>query len=88
MTTTRTQISLDSEILRRAKTRAAGLGVSLAEYVRRLLARDLEQARPAADPAVVFDLGDSGGSEVARYKDDYVGEAVDAEYRRGRGSAG
>ena len=30
----RTQISLDSEVLRQAKAKAADLGVSLAEYVR------------------------------------------------------
>jgi hypothetical protein len=72
----RTQISLDPELHRRARERAADLGISLAEYVRRLLARDLTVSRAAADPSIVFDLGDSGGSDVARHKDRYSGEAI------------
>ena len=31
---------------------------------------------------LVFNLGRSGGSHVAAEKDDMVGEAIDAEYRR------
>lgn len=77
----RTQITLDRELRNRARQKAAELGISLAEYIRRLLARDLERPRPSADPSVVFDLGDSGGSDVAREKDRLVGEAVSA--RRG-----
>lgn len=73
----RTQVSLDPELHRRARERAADLGISLAEYVRRLLARDLTAPRAAADPSIVFDLGDSGGSDVARHKDRYSGEAVE-----------
>lgn len=52
------------------------MGISLAEYVRRLLARDLDRPTPRADPSAVFDLGDSGGSDVARDKDRMLGEAV------------
>jgi hypothetical protein len=37
----RTQIALESEVQRRARKRASELGVSLAEYIRRLVARDL-----------------------------------------------
>jgi hypothetical protein len=37
----RTQITLDDEMQRRARRRASDLGVSLAEYFRRLVARDL-----------------------------------------------
>jgi len=72
----RTQLSLDSEQLQRAKRRAAELGVSLAEYVRRLVDADLAKPGRRADPSVVFDLGDSGGSDVARDKDRYVAEAL------------
>jgi predicted DNA binding CopG/RHH family protein len=39
---TRMQIMLDPELLRRAKWRASEVGISLAEYIRRLVARDLE----------------------------------------------
>ncbi len=77
----RTQISLDPELHRKARERAAHLGVSLAEYVRRLLARDLASPTRTADPSVVFDLGSSRSSDVARSRDRYVGEAV------GRGQA-
>jgi hypothetical protein len=51
------------------------MGVSLAEYVRRLVARDLGGQQPAANPAMVFDLGASGGSDVARDKDAMLAEA-------------
>ena len=40
----KTQITLETEMQRRARQRASDLGVSLAEYFRRLVARDL--ARP------------------------------------------
>lgn len=78
----RTQLSIDPELHRRAKQRAADLGISLAEYLRRLVASDLEQPRGKADPTVVFNLGHSGGSDVASEKDWYVGEAVEAEMAR------
>lgn len=75
---TRTQITLDSELQKRARERAVQLGVSLAEYIRRLVASDLERTRSTIEPSQVFDLGDSGGSDVARDKDMMAGEAVSA----------
>jgi hypothetical protein len=78
----RTQITLDPETQRRARHRAAQMGISLAEYVRRLVGRDLDQPRHVADVRVVFDLGTSSGSDVARNKDAMLGEAVAS--RRGR----
>ena len=80
----RTQIALDQEIQRRARRRAGDLGVSLAEYVRRLVARDLGGAPPAANPAVVFDLGASGGSDVAANKDAMLAEAFTSGGRKPR----
>jgi hypothetical protein len=71
----RTQITLDPEIQRQARQRASDMGVSLAEYVRRLVARDLGGARPATDPSLIFDLGASGGSDIARNKDVMIAEA-------------
>lgn len=79
----RTQISLDPELHRRAKAKAAELGISLAEYLRRLVADDLEEVIPAGDPSRVFNLGDSGGSDVARHRDAYIAEALAS----GRGQA-
>lgn len=78
----RTQIALAPEDHRRAKQRAAELGVSLAEYLRRLVARDLGERRPGGDTSALFDLGDSGGSDVARHKDDYIGQAAVAKRDR------
>ena len=73
---TRTQLSIDHETLRKAKQHATQLGVSLAEYVRTLITRDLGGERSSGDPSVVFDLGDSGGSDIARQKDRMIGAAV------------
>jgi hypothetical protein len=73
----RTQIALDAEAHRRAKQRASELNVSLAEYIRRLVARDLGERRPAASPDAIFDLGTSTESDVGRHKDKYLAEAVE-----------
>jgi HicB family len=79
----RTQISLDPEDHRAARRRAAEQGISLAEYVRRLVHEDLTDThQPKADISAIFDLGDSGGSDVANHKHEYVGEAVDALHPR------
>jgi hypothetical protein len=78
----RTQITLDPEMQRRARKRATELGISLAEYVRVLLARDLGAAR--ATPAIVFDLGSSRGADVARHKDSMLAEAYSAGRRKPR----
>jgi hypothetical protein len=80
----RTQISLDPELHRRARERASDLGLSLAAYIRALLARDLDSPHRPVDPTAVFDLGDSGGSDVARSRDRLVAEAVGAARARGR----
>lgn len=80
----RTQITLDPEAQRRARQRAAQMGLSLAEYVRRLVARDLEERKPAIDVRTVFDLGRSPGSDVARYKHVMLGEAAAALRQRTR----
>jgi hypothetical protein len=73
----RTQVTLEAEQHRRARTRASELGLSLAEYLRRLVDADLGERRSRPDVSSVFDLGRSGGSDVALEKDRYVGEAVE-----------
>jgi hypothetical protein len=80
----RTQITLESEMQRRARQRASELGVSLAEYVRRLVARDL--ARPEGNIHVerIFDLGNSGGSDIARHKDAIIAEAFGSRRKHRR----
>jgi hypothetical protein len=71
----RTQITLESEMQRRARQRAGEFGVSLAEYVRRLVARDLGSPRVPVDVASVFDLGRSDKSDVARNKSAMIAES-------------
>ena len=73
----RTQITMDPEMQRRARAKAAELGISFAEYVRRLVANDLGTQKQKADISIVFDLIDEGPrTNIARDKDKMVGEAV------------
>ena len=65
----RTQITLDRSLQRRAYAKAAELGISFAEYVRRLLAKDLGDPTAKADISAVFDLGASDEpTNIARDK--------------------
>lgn len=73
----RAQITFEAEMQRRARQRASELGVSLAEYFCRLVARDL--ARPRATI-----IGNSGGSDVAKEKDSMVAESLEFFDRTGR----
>jgi hypothetical protein len=82
----RTQVTIDPEIRRRAQARAAELGISFAEYVRRLLAQDLSQNKRKNDISVVFNLVSEGArTNVARDKDQMVAEAVWHEHARTAG---
>jgi hypothetical protein len=72
----RTQITLPPEFQRRVRQRASDLGVSLAEYIRRLVERDLGSAAAQAAPGAVFDLGNSGGSDIAKDKYAMIAQAV------------
>ncbi|MDP9361028.1 MAG: hypothetical protein M3P29_06205 [Acidobacteriota bacterium] len=76
----RTQITLDVETHRRARKRAAELGVSFAEYIRSLVARDIASPRKATDPSILFALGRSVGSDVAEDKDGMIAEAFAAPH--------
>lgn len=78
----RTQITLEPEFHRRARQRASDLGVSFAEYVRRLVFRDLGAPKAAANVESIFDLFSSGGSNIARDKDAMIGEAIAADHAR------
>ena len=81
----RTQITLESETHKRARQRASELGVSLAEYFRRLVQRDLLLPRKKADVSCIFNLGRSKGvSNIARDKDRMIGEAIEADFERSR----
>lgn len=81
----RTQITLEPETHRRARRRASDLGVSLAEYFRRLVKRDLGgREERKADVSCIFDLGRSSGSNIAKNKDRMIAEAFQADLERGR----
>jgi hypothetical protein len=80
----RTQITLSAEAHRKARRRAAALGISLAEYLRELVANDLGGRRRRTDASAVFDLGDSGGSDIARHQDAYLAEAFLHRIRRSK----
>jgi hypothetical protein len=83
----RTQITMDPEMQRRAHKKAAELGISFAEYVRRLVAVDLgvpkAKTKTKPDISMIFDLGASRReTDIARDKDKLIGEAAWANYRR------
>jgi hypothetical protein len=80
----RTQITLEGELQRRARRRASEIGVSFAEYVRRVVARDLAGSQAKADVASIFDLGSSGGSNVARDKQTMIAVAIASTRRKAR----
>lgn len=75
----RTQITLENEVQRRARQRANELGVSLAEYVRRLVARDLARPKTTVEVDQIFDLGSSDGPDIARDKDFMIAEAFSSK---------
>ena len=78
----KTQITLGTEMQRRARQRANDLGVSLAEYFRRLVTRDLARPETAADVDRIFDLGSSGSSDIASQKDSVIAEAFHSTRRK------
>lgn len=78
----RTQITLENELQRQARQRASEIGVSFAEYVRRLVARDLVRPEPKVDLTCIFDIGASGNSDIATGKDTMIAEAFASERRK------
>jgi hypothetical protein len=69
----RTQVTLDADVYRQAQAEARRLGISLAELVRRALARALgERASPGKKPWMRFWGAIAGGP------DESVNEQVDA----------
>ena len=76
----RTQIALEPEQHAGVKRKAADLGISMAEYIRQLIERDLAAPKPQADISVIFALGDSGGSDIATERHTAVADAVEANW--------
>lgn len=79
----RTQITLDPETQKRARLRASQLGVSFAEYIRQLVSRDLGRREQRIGPSAIFNLGGSGGADVASNKDALLAEALQAQLNKG-----
>jgi hypothetical protein len=77
---------MDPELQRRAQAKATELGISFAEYIRRLVADDLGTPKPKPDISILFDLGASREpTDIARDKDKMIGEAVWQDYLRKTG---
>ncbi|MDE0606797.1 MAG: hypothetical protein OXH78_06555 [Acidimicrobiaceae bacterium] len=74
----RTQIHLESEQHALAKRKAVDLGISMAEYIRRLVEQDLAQTSPNSDITAIFGIGDSGGSNIAVDRKTATAEAITA----------
>lgn len=73
----RTQVTLDPETQRRAQAKAAEQKMSFAEYMRRLVVKDLGEPKRKLDISTVFDLADEGSeTDVARCKDEMIAEAI------------
>lgn len=79
----RTQITMDPEMQRRAHAKAAELGISFAEFVRRAVDKELGDPKPTFDITQMFDLVKDGPpTNIARDKDKLIGEAVWEDYLR------
>lgn len=78
----RTQIDLQSEQHALVKRKAAELGISMAEYIRRLVEQDLAQTGPSSDISDIFGIGDSGGSDIAADRKGATAEAIAARAAR------
>ena len=71
---------------RQAQAKAAEMGISFAEYIRRLVSQDLGTPKRKADISAVFDLGASREpTNIARDKHKMIDEAVWEEYLRKTG---
>src|SRR6266702_1641529 len=84
----RTQITMDPELQRRAQAKAAELGISFAEYFRRLVANDIGEQKAPVDVSILFDLVDKETpTNIARDKDKMIGTAVWHDYLSKTGRA-
>ncbi|MFN8224564.1 MAG: hypothetical protein U0R50_15095 [Gaiellales bacterium] len=72
------EVELPTELHAHAVARAAALAVPVSTYV--VILVDEDRARnPGAAASLLFDLGSSGGSDIANEKDAFVGEAFLAD---------
>ncbi|MBI3000221.1 MAG: ribbon-helix-helix protein, CopG family [Deltaproteobacteria bacterium] len=83
----RTMVYLDSEQLCALQAEAKAQRISLAELMRRLVEKHIEERhRPPAPPSKAYfkiiALGSSGRKDVADRHDQYLGEALSDEHAR------
>ena len=72
----RTQIALNPEQHAGVKRKASEMGISMAEYIRRLVDQDLAAAPTHPDLASVIGLFDSGGSDIAAERAEAIRTAI------------
>jgi len=80
----RTQIAIDEQLKRRATECAVESGISFAEYVVKLVEKDVQRPKSKTGIEAIFDLGSSGGSDIARNKKQMIGEAIAARQQKKR----
>ena len=82
----RTMVYLDPQQMKALKARARSEGISVAELMRRIVKRQLEdQPSPPVSPAAyarMVALGSSGRSDVSDRHDAYLGDAIEREHAR------
>lgn len=83
----RTQISLEDHDHARAKDRAAELGISLSELIRRALRKELGERGGRGDISELFGILNSGHADTSQRVDELVGDAVFEDFERGRTSS-
>lgn len=82
----RAQITLPPDLQSKARRKATELGISFAEYIRRVISKDLGGSERPVDVSAVFDLVTSGKpTSIARDKDKMIGEAVWQDHLRSTG---
>ena len=80
----RTQISLDNQDHARAKKRAAELGISLSELVRRALRSELGERAGRGDLSDLFGILDSGHTDTSSRVDELVSQETWDDHMRSR----
>jgi hypothetical protein len=81
--TSRMQITMDPALRHRATKKAEKLGVSMAEYVRRAIERDLEAPAAKPDVSIIFGIGKSKEpTNIALNKKAMIAESLASKVRR------
>lgn len=74
---------MDADLRKRAQARAAELGISFSEYVKRIVIRDLGEMRRETNVSILFNLVEDGPeTDVARNNDEMVAAAIWKKHQR------